>query len=149
VTDLSFELGSRSGSWFTVALFGTMLAAFGFAISRAIRQVGGPGWRVAAIGTGWLFFLAPLWLVWFTSLGGFYEAELAGGRLRLRYLSGLTSEMAAADVSSIRAMPAFKGRWRLRIVDRGGREFESATWHREPVDDAATSLSRVLNLTKQ
>ena len=148
IADLMLQFGSRSGSWFAVALFGSIFALLGFLNTRAIRQRAPEAGLTFARVVGLVFFLGPLALVWITSLGGFYELELTGNVVHLRYLTHLTDEIPAADVASVTARPAFKGRWRLEIIDRAGRRFESATWYREPVHDSASQLTKALAARK-
>ena len=91
-------------------------------------------------------FLGPLALFWTSSLGGFYVAEAGAKVLQLHYLvPGMRTEVPLADVVTVEARPWYRGRWRLHVSTRTGQRFESATWHREAVIDAAARLNGIMN----
>lgn len=47
-----------------------------------------------------------------------------------------------SDVSEVRASPWHRGRWRLELIDRHGRRYESATSDRRRVEEAAQAFKR-------
>jgi hypothetical protein len=89
-------------------------------------------------------FLVPVTLLWMTTVNGFYTVEAATDHLRLRYLSGITTELAFSDVAFVSEEPWYKGRWRLVIIDSAGRRYESATSDRAAIDRAVHSLNAAL-----
>ena len=136
-----FEFGSRSGSFFAIALFGTLFGAMGLAAALGIRQRIRGVRRVTAAALGLALFVLPVSLIYTSSLGGFYEVEVQEGRLALRYLlPQCATVLPIAEIGEVSAAPAFRGRWRLHIVTRDGRRYESATWHSGPVIEAANCL---------
>ena len=139
-----FEFGSRSGSWFALGLFGAMFGTLGWGAAREIRLRSKHDSGVARV-LGLALLVAPVSMVYASSLSGFYEAQVDGQRLRLRYLlPGVATEIALADVMIARPIPAIRGRQRLQIVDRTGHEYESATWHRDVVVKSAARLKELL-----
>jgi hypothetical protein len=133
-----FMFGSRSGSVFALVLFGSLFAALGWSIARAIVQKGGSP-RMARLAGG-LLFLVPLAFVYMSSLSGFYEAEIGDGRVVLRYLHPWSASYALNERAAIDTRPAFRSRWRLHI-NVLGRAYESATSSRIAVDRAAAVLA--------
>ena len=136
-----FEFGSRSGSYFALALFGTIFAVLGWGIAREIRRhfPRRPRWRAAIAGV--LLFACPVSLIYATSLNGFYEAEVREDQLLLRYLLlGQVDTMPLADISKVEEAYAFKGRWRLHISRSNGERYESATWGHAAVSKALAEL---------
>jgi hypothetical protein len=84
-------------------------------------------------------------MVYARSLSGFYEAQIDGTMLRLHYLfPRVVTEIAIADVVIVRPVPAIRGRQRLQIVDRAGRQHESATWHPAAIAQSAAQLKDLL-----
>jgi hypothetical protein len=97
-----------------------------------------------ARGLGLLLSLGPTVLVYASSLSGFYDAEVDGPVLRLRYLLPvIQSEIPLGEVSAIEPIPWYRGRWRLRVVAKSGERYESATWHRAAVSDSAVQLRQL------
>ena len=133
------EVGSRSGALFAVSFFGLMLVVLGAAVALALakRGVG----RVPAGLAGLMLFVGPGWLVYASSLGGFYEIEARGAHLVLHYLLTPAVELRTARVAGVEARPAFRGRWRLHITDSNGARYESATADRETVKAAEEALA--------
>jgi hypothetical protein len=135
------EFGSRSGSFFALALFGTVFGLVGVAAAFGLRQRFREVEPWQAILVGLALFVLPVGLIYSTSLAGFYEAEVRNGQLSLRYLlPQVVTVFPLAEVSEVSAAPAFRGRWRLHIVTVEGHRYESATWYRGPVTDAAIRL---------
>lgn len=141
---LLLEFGSRSGSLFALGFFAAVFALLGLVAARRMRQRSRSDRRSPAVIVGLLVFAGPLALVCASSLGGFYEAEIDGGALRLRYLApGVVDEIALTDIASIATIPWYRGRSILRITDAAGRRYESATGPREAI---ATEGDRLLEL---
>lgn len=138
------HFGSRSGSWFALGLFAAMFGTLGWGVAREIRlRSRADSGMARALGLALL--VGPVVMVYASSLSGFYEAQIDGNILRLHYLfPGVVSEMALADVVMARPIPAIRGRQRLQIVDRAGRQYESATWHRDSVAQSAARLKELL-----
>jgi hypothetical protein len=135
------ELGQRGGSYLALALFASMFAVLGYGVYRESFRRAFCGRQTAAV-LGALLFAGPTVLVYGSSLNGFYEAEIRSDLLVLRYLHPISTQVRLVDIASIRSAPAFRGRWRLSIVDLRGNEYVSATWHRDAVEAAAARLQR-------
>jgi len=138
---LLLEFGSRSGSLFALGFFAAVFAFLGLAAAREIRQRSRSGRGRLAAAVGLLLFVAPLSLVYVSSLSGFYEAEIDGKALRLRYLTpGVSDEIALTEIASVATIPWYRGRSILRITDTAGRRYESATGPREAIATAGDRL---------
>lgn len=141
--DFTLSFGSRSGSWAALTLFGAIFAILGALITREMaRRAPEAGARVRRV-IGWAFFIAPVSLIWWTSLAGFYEAQVRDGNLQLRGLTGLATTLPASSITSIRARPWYRGRWRL-VITAAGTDYESASWHRTEVQSAGAKLNEAL-----
>jgi hypothetical protein len=139
------EFGSRSGSFFALGLFGAMFVVLGWGVAREIRRRSPPTLRWRGSLAGWLLFLLPVILVYCTSLNGFYEAKIGKNELQLLYLMpGWMDVVPLAEISAVEAQYAFRFRWRLHITTVTGGRFESATWHRVEVQEAARRLQSLL-----
>jgi hypothetical protein len=135
------HLGSRSGSWFELALFAVMFGSLGWMVSRELHRRSPRTGRWFARLAGLLLFVGPVALVYASSVNGFYEATLTGPVLRLEYLfPGSRADVLLAEIDSVEAAPWFRGRYRLLITARSGQRYESATWHREETAEAAARL---------
>jgi hypothetical protein len=83
-------------------------------------------------------------LLYASSLGGFYVAEVEGPVLRLRYLlPAARLEIPLTDIAAVESIPWYRGRWRLEVAVSGKR-YESATSRRHAVSESAEGLKRVL-----
>ena len=137
------EFGSRSGSWFALGLFTLMFGVLGLALAREIR-LRSFGRRTALgriLGLG--LFISPVSLVYVSMISGFYEAEIAGSTIRLRYLyPGVVSEVPVA-ASSARIAPAYRNRVRL-IITAPDASYESTPWPRALVIESLGRLRRAL-----
>jgi hypothetical protein len=141
---MTWEFGSRSGSWFALCLFAALFGVLGWGVSREIRRRSRTTPRLAH-SLGFLLFLGPMWLVYASSLGGFYEAEVDGTVLRLRYLlPAVRSEIPLTEVRAIEPVPWYRGRWRLQVVATSERRYESATWQRTTISESAVQLRQAL-----
>ena len=133
------QFGSRTGSYLALALFCAVFAVLSVALAGGIAR--GPRLRSR---TAWLLgslvFAALTATLYYSSLNGFYEAELLGDRLVLSYLYPTTAELLLDEISSVRTAPAFKGTWRLYVTSAQGVEYASATARREVVETAALKL---------
>ena len=142
---LTFEFGSRSGSWFALGLFAALFGALGWGVTREIRLRSITTSQRLARLIGFVLFVGPLFLVYASSLSGFYEAEIEGEVFRMRYLLPMVaSEIPLADVASVEPIPWYRGRWRLEVVTSSGSRYESATWHREPVSESSVQIKQAL-----
>lgn len=134
------EFGSRSGSLFALILFGAVFAALGWAVGRQMRHPG------LAVLTGLLVFGFPVALIYVSSLGGFYEARAREEEVGLHFLlSPFIKTLPREDIREVRAVHAFRLRWRLEIITRDGRRHKSATWNRIEVKEAAERLHQWLS----
>jgi len=141
---LVLHFGSRSGSWFALGLFAAMFGTLGWGVAREIRLRSKSDSGLARV-LGLALLVAPVVMVYASSLSGFYEAQVDGPTLRLHYLfPGAVSEVAVADVVMARPIPAIRGRLRLQIVDRSGRQYESATWYRASIAQSSDRLRELL-----
>lgn len=141
------EFGSRSGSAFALALFGTIFLIIGVGVAIEARRRAVVA--AAAYGLGLFLFLGPIGLIYGTSLNGFYEAAIADdGLVHLRYLFGSIDDVPLSSITSVEPRPWYKGRWRLHITDASGTTYESATWHPVEVRQAATRLKDALTRTR-
>jgi hypothetical protein len=145
-SDVVFRFGSESGSYAALLLFTTMFAALGMVCARALRRRGRVGPRTAAL-AGAALFIVPVALVYGSSLNGFYRATLSGDEIVLRYLPGWNEHAACRDLSNVEAIPAFKGRWRLRILLASGGTRVSATSGRDQVRAQAREMGQHLSAT--
>jgi hypothetical protein len=144
--NLTLEFGSRSGSWTALVLFVLLFGVLGWSVARAIRRRSRAGGVAHAVGP--FLFIAPLLLVWTSSLGGFYTAETDGRILRLHsLLPGVRAEIMLKDIAVIEARPAHRGRWRMHVVSTTEKRYESATWHRDRVERSRAQLERWLHQT--
>jgi len=144
VPALTFEFGSRSGSWFALVLFAVLFAILGWGVAREFRRRAAMAPLLART-FGAALFAGPLLLVYASSLGGFYDAELDGPALRMLFLLPATAtETPLTDVTSAEPQPWYRGRWRLVIVASSGARYESATWHREQVLESAARIKRAI-----
>lgn len=143
---MMLEFGSRTGSWFALCLFVAVFGTLGLGVNREIQRRSRTISTWVARGLGFLLFLAPVSLIYVSSIGGFYEAQVDRHLLRLRYLLGSTSEVPLAQISDVRAVPWYRGRWRLQVLESSGRRYESATWDRESV---ATSTAQLRNAVQE
>jgi hypothetical protein len=142
IATMTWEFGSRSGSWLALCLFAALFGVLGWGVSRELRQRAGA--TGVARGVGLLLFLGPVVLVYASSLSGFYEAEVDGTMLRLRYLLPCHTEIPLVEVSAVEPIPWYRGRWRLQVVARSGQRHESATWHRTAVFASAARLQQLV-----
>ena len=146
---LTLEFGSRSGSWTALALFVMMFGVLAWSVARAIRQRSRRRSSRAANVVGMSLFIGLLLLLWMSSLDGFYTAQTAGQVLRLHsLLPGVRTEIPLNEIALIEARPAHRGRWRLHVVSAAGKRYESATWHRNDVEQSSAQLKRWLHQTE-
>jgi hypothetical protein len=144
VNAVVLQFGSRSGSWFALGLFAAMFGTLGWGVAREIRLRSSRDSGIARV-LGLAVVVGPVVMVYASSLSGFYEAQIDGTMLRLHYLfPRIVTEIAIADVVIVRPVPAIRGRQRLEIVDRSGRQYESATWHPAAIAQSAAQLRDLL-----
>jgi hypothetical protein len=140
---LIWEFGSQSGTWFALCFFAVLFGVLGWSVSREIRRRA-PGATRSAYGIGVVLSLGPMLLLYASSLGGFYVAEVEGPVLRLRYLlPAARLEIPLTDIAAVESIPWYRGRWRLEVAVSGKR-YESATSRRHAVSESAEGLKRVL-----
>ena len=147
--------GSRGGSAAALGFFAVLFGALGWAIVRECRRRGVGVRPARAIGL--TLSTGLLAAVWATSLGGFYELRGRADGIETRgLLPALSSRLAWAPgvglpdwqpdgspgtlLARVEAEPAFRGRWRLVLVDAAGGRIESATADRDTVESAAALL---------
>jgi len=144
LNSLVLHFGSRSGSWFALGLFMAMFGTLGWRVAREIRLRSKTSSGMARA-LGLALLVGPVVMVYASSLSGFYEAQVEGGTLRLRYLfPHVVAEIALADVVMARSIPAIRGRQRLEIIVRSGRRYESATWYRDSIAQSVARLREAL-----
>src|SRR5260221_11341511 len=80
---LILEFGSRSGSWFALCLFTMIFAILGWGIAREVRRRSDGARLMSGRVLGLALFLGPVGLIYASSPGGFYEAEVDGPTLPL------------------------------------------------------------------
>jgi len=144
VTSVVLQFGSRSGSWFALGLFSAMFGLLGWGVAREIPKRSS---RDSTFGRvlGLAMVVGPVVMIYASALSGFYEAQIEGSTLTLHYLvPSVVTEIALVDVVAARPIPAIRGRQRLQIVDRSGRYYESATWHRASIAQSAARLKELL-----
>lgn len=129
------EFGSRTGSLIALSIFGLAFCALGWTMGRNFRK------PMHSISIAIVVFIFPMVLIYKSSLGGFYEAELQDDRVYLHFLlSPFTRSLPLDGIREIDAIPAFKGRWRMEIRMLDGRQYESATWNRQAVRESALRM---------
>jgi hypothetical protein len=133
------QFGSRAGTYLALALFCSVFLVLSIAIAGGAARAARLGRRAPRL-LGSLVFGALTATLYYSSLSGFYEAELLGDRLVLSYLHPATVELLLDEISSVRTAPAFKGTWRLYVTNTQGVEYASATARREVVETAALKL---------
>ena len=147
LTTLPF--GNRAASWIALGLFAVLFGGLGWAVTREILRRSGTVHSSLARFLGLALFAAPVFLLYVSSLNGFYEAEVEGRVLRMRYLlPGLVSELPLLEVASARPVPWYRGRWRLEIVGTSGKRYISATANRESVTESSIRIQRALQMTQ-
>ena len=133
--------GSRSGSYVALAFFGLVFAGFGGVVAHMLTRCALR--RRTAAGGGVLFGAALLALLYASSLAGFYEVEVRGPEVSLHYLLSLAPEVIPLEsISGVRAVAAYRGRWRLELSGAGGRRFESTVASAHDVKRALDALDR-------
>ena len=145
-----FGFGNRNESLFALALFGIILGILALGVSAVLRHpVIGAG-RRASRAASVLVFGGTMALLYISSLSGFYEAQLKNNVLSLRYFVPLSRAAISWDhVISVQAVPAYKGLWRIRIRTKGGDVYESATWSRSAVQQAAHEMQILAGIDKR
>lgn len=134
---LTFEFGSRSGSWVAFWFFAAISVVLGLSIARALPAKAGTR-RVIAM----LVSCGLLAVFCASTLSGFHEAEVDGEILRLRYLlRGIRYELLMSDVTAVTPVPSYRGSWFLRI-ELPGRRFNSATATRVVITESAERLKQ-------
>lgn len=99
--------------------------------------------RRTAVGGGALFGATLLALLYASSLAGFYEVEVRGPEVSLHYRLSLDPEVILQEsISGVRAVPAYRGRWRLELSGAEGRRFESTLASPHDVKRALDALDR-------
>ena len=78
------EIGSRSGAFVALAFFSTVFVLLGWGGAKVIANHGASRGLAGVFGLA--LFGVPLWLVYLSSLDGFYEAKLSSNELTLTYL---------------------------------------------------------------
>jgi hypothetical protein len=147
--DLVLHVGSRGGGYAALLFFSVIFATLGGVVAWEYRKQrpGGPGPAVLA---GVAVFLGPLMLVYYSSLNGFYEAELSPTHLELRYLPPFSGERVAwSEISRAEARPVYRGSWRVHLVLASGGELESAASNRDSIEAATRRLQAQISIAGQ
>ncbi|HEU4394822.1 MAG TPA: hypothetical protein VFS92_04590 [Planctomycetota bacterium] len=133
------QFGSRSGSLAALGFFAALFGLLGWGIVRECRRRGvAPGAARTAAAALFAVLIAAVYL---SSLGGFYELRSHGSSLETRSLiSVFPDRLSFGDLARVEGEPAFRGRWRLVLVDAAGGRRESATADRETVEAAVALL---------
>jgi hypothetical protein len=134
-----FYTGSRSGSLAALAIFACVFGVLGYGVARECWRRG-LGVRSAS-GVGVTLFIVLLALFYVSSIGGFYEVRGYATHVETRALvPQLSSKHVWRDVARVETQPAFKGRWRLILVNAAGDPEPSATAERHVVEAAAAAV---------
>ena len=147
--DLVLHVGSRGGGYAALLFFSVIFATLGGVVAWEYRKQrpGGPGPAVLA---GVAVFLGPLMLVYYSSLNGFYEAQLSPTHLELRYLPPFSRERVAwSEISRAEARPAYRGSWRVHLILASGGELESASSNRDSIESATRRLQAQISIARQ
>lgn len=146
--ELMLILGSRSGGYVAVALFGTAFAVLGMSVAIAIRRSAPLLNGAVAAAIGLTLFAVPFAMTYVSSFGGFYEASISGGAITLHYLRpGDDDVIPVNQLADVRPVPAFRWAWRLQLEMAGGRTLESATGRRDAITLSADRLRAFLART--
>jgi amino acid transporter len=151
----AYEFGSISGSTFAVYFFAFIAAVIGFAAYRLSLHMFGsrlsPHTRkslthLATAMVGFLVFVVLFSAIYFSSLDGFYRAEMRGDQLVLHYiLPERIIVLRLTDIGEVTRMPTFKGRWRLLVYGSTGQVYESANASYQDVRRAWRDLDALLS----
>ena len=136
------EFGSRSGSWFALGVFTLMFGVLGFAVARDVR-LRSHGTRTG-LGRllGLSLFILPVSAIYVSMISGFYEAEIDGPIIRLRYfVPAVVAELPAAQASA-RIVPAYRDRVRF-VIATPDASYESTPWPRQRVAEALARFNAV------
>ena len=140
---LVLEFGSRSGSWFALAFFVVIFATLGRAVLHEVRRRSSGRHSTLGRLLGLTVFLGPILLIYASMLSGFYEAEVSGDTIELRYLvPGVVAEVPAT-LATARIAPAYRDRVRL-VVTAGDRQYESTPWRRAEVEASLKRFNETL-----
>ena len=131
----SFSFGSASGSTFAFYFFLLLALFIGFAIYRLLLEPrlnrmlpsSMPKLQAFAIGAGaaLLVFLG----IYFSSLDGFYRLDVGknGQEICLDYiLPKRALILRQSEITEVRRVPGYKGRWQLVLYTPTGAQFTSA-----------------------
>jgi hypothetical protein len=147
--DLVLHVGSRGGGYAALLFFSVIFATLGGVAAWEYhkQRLGGRGPAVLA---GLAVFLGPLMLVYYSSLNGFYEAQLSPTHLELRYLPPFSRERVAwSEISRAEVRPAYRGSWRVHLILASGGELESATSNRDSIESATRRLQAQISIARQ
>ncbi len=137
------EFGSPGGSWLALAFFSLIFGALGWAVAREVRHRSSGRQSTLGRVLGLAVFVGPILLIYASMLSGFYEAEVSGATIRLRYLMpGVVAEVPAT-LTTARIVPAYRDRVRL-VVAAGDRTYESAPWRRAEVEASLKRFNETL-----
>jgi hypothetical protein len=140
---LVLEFGSRGGSWFALAFFSLICGTLGWAIAREIRKRARGELTTLGRVLGFVLSVALIALVYASMASGFYQLELNGATIQMRYLfPGIVSEIPVAQATA-RIAPAYRGRVRM-IVTAGDRNYQSTPWHRDRVNQSLSRLNAAM-----
>jgi hypothetical protein len=141
------EFGSRSGSWFALGIFTLMFGILGFAVAREVRLRS----RGTRTGLGRLLglflFGLPVVSIYVTMIGGFYEAEIDGNTIRLRYLLPTVVTRLPGAAASARIQPAYRDRVRL-VIATPDASYESTPWPRQRVAEALARFNALIGIQR-
>jgi hypothetical protein len=147
--------GDTTGALIGAAVFlltSTGIGAGFFIVSRRLLAMGTLDLEqppskvpiVLGIGVGVGLFL----MIYQSSLAGFRSLEVQGDRLTLHYdFPPQDSTYPAIHMTKVEPVPAFKGPWRLVVVDIEGTHHYSALARRQEVEKAWAALRPLLGVT--
>ena len=143
VEEILIPLGSRSGSFFALALFGLCFAALGLVVFHELRKrmLSTRSSLLAAL----ILFLGPVAGIYTSSLAGFYGLRIQERQVQLEGLTTLNDVSIPLDkIAHIQAQPCFKMRWQLDLRIMGGKAYHSTPARRENVLEAMRQLNKRL-----
>lgn len=151
-----YELGSTAGAtvaflFFLFLSLGISLILYVLLVRHASRRApfqGGmtlPPLLSALLSTA--VFGLLFWAMYASTLRGFYRAELLEGEVRLHYLfPARIVTLPRLELGGAERVPAYKGRWYLRVHTGQGTTYESAPASERAVRESWEGFNGYLGL---